>query len=277
MKLGFRFFSRQKFNAAAVLAVMAALMFFFLTVPLLAMLWRAVGDFSGVNALFGRSLLSALTLSLGTTVISVLLILLFGTPLAYVLARSSFRGKQLVNVLVELPIILPPVVAGLGLLLAFGRRGLFGPLLEQMGVSLPFTTTAVIVAQTFVAAPFFIRTAQVRFSAIPRDLVEAASIDGASASTVFRYIALPLSTPGLLAGLVLSWARALGEFGATILFAGSLQGRTQTMPLLVYGALERNLNEALWSSLLLIALALLSLLLVRWLTRRLEVDPMVEV
>ena len=255
---------------------MATVMFFFLTTPLLAMVLRPLRDLSGFNALFVRSVVTALPLSLVTTAVSVFLILTFGTPLAYVLARYSFRFKRLANVIVELPIILPPVVAGFGLLMAFGRRGLFGPLLEQVGVSLPFTTTAVIVAQTFVAAPFFIRTAQVRFSAIPRDLIEAASIDGASTGTIFRYIALPLSAPGLLAGLVLSWARALGEFGATILFAGSLQGRTQTMPLLVYGALERNLNEALWSSLLLIILALLALLVVRWLARHLEVDPMIE-
>ena len=263
-------------KAGIIITFLATLMFFFLTIPLLAMVLRALGDLTGFQALFGRSVLSALLLSLGTTSVSVVLILTLGTPLAYVLARYSFRGKRLINVLLELPIILPPVVAGFGLLLAFGRRGLLGALLAQVGLSLPFTTTAVIVAQTFVAAPFFIRTAQVRFSAIPRDLMEAASIDGASTGTVFRYIALPLSAPGLLAGLVLSWARALGEFGATILFAGSLQGRTQTMPLLVYGALERNLNEALWSGLLLIGLALLALLVVRWLTRRLEVDPMVD-
>lgn len=272
-------FSFQPFSrpgASTLIVILATLMFFFLTTPLLAMVLRALGDLTGFQALFGRSVVSALLLSLGTTSVSVLLILALGTPLAYVLARYSFRFKRLINVLVELPIILPPVVAGFGLLMAFGRRGLLGALLAQIGLSLPFTTVAVIMAQTFVAAPFFIRTAQVRFSAIPRDLMEAASIDGASTGTVFRYIALPLSAPGLLAGLVLSWARALGEFGATILFAGSLQGRTQTMPLLVYGALERNLNEALWSSLLLIALALLALLVVRWLTRRLEVDPMVE-
>lgn len=270
----FRRFKRP--NGNTIIVAIATVMFFFLTIPLLAMVLRAVGDLTGFQALLGRSVLTALLLSLGTTSVSVCLILLFGTPLAYVLARYSFRCKRLINVLVELPIILPPVVAGFGLLMAFGRRGLLGGWLSEIGLSLPFTTAAVIMAQTFVAAPFFIRTAQVRFSAIPRDLVEAASIDGASTGTVFRYIALPLSAPGLLAGLVLSWARALGEFGATILFAGSLQGRTQTMPLLVYGALERNLNEALWSSLLLIGLAVLALLVVRWLTRRLEVDPMVE-
>lgn len=264
-------------KASTLIFALAAVMFFFLTIPLLAMVLRALGNLNGFNALFGRSVAAAISLSLTTTAISVLLILIFGTPLAYVLARYPFPLKRLVNVLIELPIILPPVVAGFGLLVAFGRRGLFGPVLEWFGVSLPFTTAAVIVAQTFVAAPFFIRTAQLRFSAIPRDLIEAASIDGASTGTIFRYIALPLSTPGLLAGLVLSWARALGEFGATILFAGSLQGRTQTMPLLVYGALERNLNDALWSSLLLIALALVALLVVRWLARHLETDPMIDI
>lgn len=263
-------------GARTLLLLLSTAAFFFLTAPLLAMLLRALGDLSGARALLSRPVASAVALSLGTTAISLALILFFGTPLAYILARYNFPLKRLVNGLVELPIILPPVVAGFGLLMAFGRRGLFGPLLEQLGVSLPFTAAAVVVAQTFVAAPLYIRTAQVRFSAVPHDLEEAASIDGATTGTIFRYVALPLSAPGLLAGLVLGWARALGEFGATILFAGSLQGRTQTMPLLVYGALERNLNEALWSSLLLIALALGALFLVRWLARSLEVDPMIE-
>lgn len=259
-----------------LIATVAVFMLLFLVVPLVAMIWRALGDPAGVWALADRPVVDAMVLSLGTTAVSALLILFFGTPLAYVLARYQFPFKRAVSLLVELPIILPPVVAGFGLLMAFGRRGLFGPTLELAGITLPFTKTAVIMAQTFVAAPFFIRTAQVRFSSIPRDLEEAASIDGADTGTIFRHIALPLSAPGLLAGLVLSWARALGEFGATILFAGSLQGRTQTMPLLVYGALERSLNEALWSSLLLIGLALLALGVVRWLTRALEIDPMAE-
>jgi molybdate transport system permease protein len=259
-----------------LITALAAVAFFFLTAPLLALLLRALGRLGGVAALAGRPLLAALGLSLATTAVSVLLILVLGAPLAYALARSRSRFKRLVNIFVELPIILPPVVAGLALLVAFGRRGLFGPALSLLGVSLPFTTAAVILAQTFVAAPFFIRSAQVRFSALPRDLMEAASIDGASAVDVFRHIALPLSGPALLAGLALSWARALGEFGATILFAGSLQGRTQTMPLLVYSALERDLDEALWASVLLAVLALLALLLVRYLARRLEHDPLGE-
>ncbi len=277
MKADLPFFRRFHWpDGRLVIAGMAAVMFFFLTVPLLAMALRALRDLSGMEALYGRSVGNAVTLSLFTTLISVSIVLTFGTPLAYVLARYHFRGKRVINIFVELPIILPPVVAGFGLLMAFGRRGLFGPTLQLVGVSLPFTTTAVIMAQIFVAAPFFIRTVQVRFSAIPRDLMEAASIDGASTGEIFRHIALPLSTPAMLAGLVLCWARALGEFGATILFAGSLQGRTQTMPLLVYGALERNLNDALWSSLLLIGMALFALLLVHWIARQVEIDPLIE-
>lgn len=260
----------QRPTANTIITILAAGMFFFLTTPLLALLWRAFGDLSGIKALVNSSILNAIILSLSTTTLSLLLILILGTPLAYSLAHYRFPLKRLVNLLIELPIVLPPVVAGLSLLMAFGRRGLFGPWLEQLGVSLPFTTAAVVVAQTFVAAPFFIRAAQLRFKAIPSELLEAAEMDGAPAGTIFWYIALPLARPGLLAGLLLSWARALGEFGATILFAGSLQGRTQTMPLLVYGALERNLNEALWSSILLIALALFALLLVRHLTRHVE-------
>lgn len=263
-------------QASTILVALAAVMFFFLTVPLLAMALRALGNLSGIRSLFGRSVGSAITLSLFTTFTTVCLVVIFGTPLAYVLARYHFRGKRLVNVFVELPIILPPVVAGFGLLMAFGRRGLLGSSLQVIGLSLPFTTTAVIMAQIFVAAPFYIRTVQVRFSAIPRDFMEAASIDGASTGDIFRHIDLPLSAPAMLAGLVLCWARALGEFGATILFAGSLQGRTQTMPLLVYGAMERNLNDALWSSLLLIAMAIFALLFVRWLARQAEIDPLVE-
>jgi molybdate transport system permease protein len=242
-------------------------MLVFLIVPVVAMLIRALQDADSIDVLRQRSITSAISLSLGTTALSVILTLVFGTPLAFLLARTRFRFKRFVNVLVELPVVLPPVVAGFGLLLAFGRRGIFGPSLMAIGITLPFTTLAVVVAQTFVAAPFFIRAAQVRFASIPRDLEDAASIDGAGMWAFFRFVAIPLSAPGMLAGLVLAWARALGEFGATILFAGSLQGRTQTMPLLIYGALESSINSALWASLILVALAVTAMLIARWMTR----------
>lgn len=241
-----------------------------LIAPLAALAVRALGDPGGVAALSSRLVLDAISLSLGTTAASALIILIFGTPVAYILACYRFPLKRLFSLLIELPIVLPPVVAGLALLMTFGRRGLLGPPLEALGITLPFSTAAVIIAQTFVAAPFYIRAAQMQFQGIPQGLLEAASIDGADGWRAFWHVMLPLSLRGLLAGLMLSWARALGEFGATILFAGNLQGRTQTMPLLVYGALERNLGAALWAALVLVAVALGVLMAVRWLSRTVD-------
>jgi molybdate transport system permease protein len=201
------------------------------------------------------SLVSSLSLSLLTTSISMLLVVLLGTPLAYVLSRHHFRFKKLLAVVVELPIVMPPVVAGLALLSAFGRRGLLGVPLSFLGIHLPFSPVAVIIAQVFVSSPFYIRAAQSSFNALSPELEEAARIDGASAWKTFRQIMLPLSSPALLSGLLLSWARALGEFGATILFAGNLVGSTQTMSLLVFTALERDLGASYTTALILLALA----------------------
>ncbi|NJN83166.1 MAG: molybdate ABC transporter permease subunit, partial [Caldilineaceae bacterium] len=183
-----------------------------------------------------------------------------------------FPFKRALNIIVMLPIVLPPVVAGLALLMAFGRRGLLGPTLAGWGISLPFTPAAIVLAQVFVSAPFYIRTVQARFESIPREIEDAASIDGANEWQISGRITLPLSRHAMLTGLFLSWARALGEFGATILFAGNLQGRTQTMPLLVYGILERDLNAALWTGLLLVAIAAGTLAAVTLLARRLSVQ-----
>ncbi|NDJ60698.1 MAG: molybdate ABC transporter permease subunit [Chloroflexi bacterium] len=207
----------------------------------------------------------AITLSVATTFVTSALTILFGTPLAYLLARWRFPFKRLINLLIELPIVLPPAVAGLALLETFGRRGAFGPALETVGVNLPFTTAAVVLAQTFVSAPFFIRSAQVGFQNVARHIEDAARVDGAAGWVLFRHITLPLASRALVAGLVLSWARALGEFGATILFAGSLQGRTQTMPLLIYNVLERDLDAAIWTGLLLIIMAVIALAVASWL------------
>lgn len=208
----------------------------------------------------------AMGLSIFTTLLTALLTILFGTPLAFIFARANFRFKRALNVLIELPIVLPPAVAGLALLLTFGRRGLLGGALLLAGITLPFTTAAVVLAQTFVAAPFFIRAAQIGFQNVAREIEDAARVDGAGGWTLFWRITLPLSIRTLAAGLVLSWARALGEFGATILFAGSLQGRTQTMPLLIYNALESDIDAAIWTGVLLIALALVALIVSHLLT-----------
>jgi len=220
--------------------------------------WEGLPD-SGVS--------KAIALSFVTTLLTLILTALFGTPLAYILARWKFPLKNALNIFVELPIVLPPAVAGLALLTTFGRRGFLGPILGSIGISLPFTTAAVVFAQTFVSAPFYIRAAQVGFQSVPREIEDAGRVDGASGWVLFRYVTLPLSRRALAAGLVLSWARALGEFGATILFAGSLQGRTQTMPLLIYNVLERDINASIWTGVILVGLALVALVISQWLAR----------
>ncbi len=267
---------RQLRPGAYGVSLLAGLMLMFLALPVLALVIRAV-DQRAWEGMPETAIPDAIWLSFVTTLATLLLTLLLGTPLAYVLARRRFPLRRFVSVLVELPIVLPPAVAGLALLITFGRRGLLGPTLEQLSITLPFTTWAVIMAQTFVAAPFYIRSAQVGFSGVPREVEEAARVDGAGGWWLFWFVTLPLAGRALAAGLVLCWARALGEFGATILFAGSLQGRTQTMPLLIYNVIERDINAAIWTGLILIGLALLALLLSQWLARQTAADsPPVE-
>jgi molybdate transport system permease protein len=260
------------FTPTHLLLVAASLVVLFLLgLPQVVLIVRGVQT-RGWEGLPGSGVTEAILLSLITTSLSTVLILLVGTPLAYVLARWRFPLRGLVRVLVELPIVLPPTVAGLALLLTAGRRGLLGPTLGILGVTLPFTTAAVVIAQMFVSAPFYIRAAQVGFQAIPREIEDAARVDGAAGLTMFRRITLPLSQTALAAGLTLSWARALGEFGATILFAGSIAGRTRTMPLLVYNVLESNIDAAIWASLILLTLAFVALLLSQWLAHRSEIE-----
>jgi molybdate transport system permease protein len=242
-----------------------------LVVPLLALVLRSFETQAWKQAA-GSGIPEAIFLSIVTTSISAIVTLLLGTPLAYLLARWSFPGKRLLSVLVELPIVLPPAVAGLALLVAFGRRGLLGSTLESVGISLPFSTAAVIIAQTFISAPFYVRAAQVGFQGVDAEIEDAGRVDGAGGFGLFWHITLPLSRRALAAGLALSWARALGEFGATILFAGSLQGRTQTMPLLVYRVFESNINAAIWTGLLLVGMALAALLFSQWLNRKSDLN-----
>jgi molybdate transport system permease protein len=184
------------------------------------------------------------------------------------LARRDFRGRGVVDTLIDLPMVLPPAVAGIALLVTFGRRGLLGPYLEAAGLSLAFTTAAVVLAQVFVAAPFYIKAATAGFGGVERELEQAAEIDGASPWRVFRYITVPLAWPVLLGGAVMTWARALGEFGATIIFAGNFPGRTQTMPLAIYIGLELDLGVALTLSALLLAVSFGVLFVVKGLLRQ---------
>ncbi len=220
------------------LVLIAGLFALFLALPILTLVVRSVLNGSLRIALASPDVLQALWLSLVTTAVSLALAVVLGLPLAIVLARRSFRGKGLIEAIVDLPIVLPPSVAGLALLLVFGRRGLLGDPLEVLGFTIPFTTIAVILAQTFVSAPFFVRSARTGIAAVDHDLEDAARVDGATEGQLFRSITIPLAGAALAAGLVMSWARALGEFGATIMFAGNVAGRTQTLPLVVYGEFQ---------------------------------------
>jgi molybdate transport system permease protein len=217
---------------------LAALFGLFLFLPVAVLVGRALFDGSLQRALGTESVLAALALSLETTAVSLVVTVAFGLPLAVVLARRRFRGSGWVEAVVDLPIVLPPSVAGLALLLALGRRGFLGGPLDSLGIELPFTTIAVIVAQVFVSAPFFVRSARAGIAGVDRDLEDAARVDGASELQAFRHITIPLAGTALAAGLVMSWARSLGEFGATIMFAGNVEGRTQTLPLVVYGEFQ---------------------------------------
>jgi molybdate transport system permease protein len=245
-------------------ALLAAL---FLLVPLLGLLVRA--PWRGLPRLLADSaVLDALRLSLVCATAATVLSLLFGVPLAWVLARSQARGISFLRALVTLPLVLPPVVGGVALLLAFGRQGILGGLLEDLtGITLPFTTAGVIVAETFVAMPFLVITVEGAFRASDRGFEEAAATLGASRLTIFRTVTIPLIAPSMLAGAVLCWARALGEFGATITFAGNFPGRTQTMPIAVYLALESDPDAAVALSLVLlvVSIAVLVGLRDRWL------------
>lgn len=252
---------------AFVLAVLAVSFF---AVPLVGLVWRAPwSDAWGLLA--APELRTTLRLSLVCSVGATVLSLALGGPLAWVQARVAYKGRSVVRALTTLPMVLPPVVGGVALLLAFGRRGLVGQWLDRgLGVRLPFTTTGAILAEAFVAMPFFVVTMEAGLRSVDRRLEEAARTLGASRWTVFRRVTLPLVRPSLVAGAVLCWTRALGEFGATITFAGSLPGRTQTLPLAVYGALQTNPDSALVLSLVLLAVSLAVLIGLRdrWLGER---------
>ena len=226
----------------AVLA--AAVLVVFLVLPLLAIAQRAWSMAGGIDDRTWETLREALVLSLWTTAIALIVIILLGTPLAYFLARRHFRGKALLETLIDLPMVLPPAVAGLALLMAFGRRGLIGETLDGWGITLGFTSTAVILAQIFVASPFFVRSARAGFARADRELEEAAADLGASPLQVVRSVTLPMARSSLAAGAVLAWARAVGEFGATIIFAGNLSGRTQTAPLYIFAKFNEGQVEA---------------------------------
>jgi molybdate transport system permease protein len=246
-----------------------------LGLPVVVVVVRAVAGPAFRNP--GAAVSDALILSLSTTAISIVITVAIGLPIAFTLARRSPPGRALLETIVDLPIVLPPSVAGLALLLVFGRRGVVGEPLEQLtGATIPFTAAAVVLAQTFVSAPFFIRAARAGIGAVDRELEDAARVDGAGERDVLRWVTLPLAAPALAAGLAMSWARALGEFGATILFAGNIAGRTQTLPLVVYGEFQSgDLDAASAAAAILVLAAVVVLVAVRVLDwgRLLELRP----
>ncbi|WP_370250589.1 ABC transporter permease [Nocardioides sp.] len=254
-------------RAPAWLALPAAVAVVFLVVPLLALLlqtpWRDLLDLVGT-----AEVRDALRLTALTSACTVVLCLLFGTPLAWVLARARFRGLAALRALIVVPLVLPPVVAGVALLAALGRRGLVGePLAEAFGVRIPYTTAAVVIAHTFVALPFFVLAVEGAFRTAGAEFDTVAATLGADRWTTFRRVTLPLALPGLAAGCALAWARSLGEFGATITFAGNYPGATRTMPSLIYTELQGDPEVARTLSLILLLVSILVLgaLRDRWL------------
>lgn len=256
----------SRWPARILVGFLAATFFLFVAVPLASLLFHEPPA-SVWNEILQPDIFQALRLSLVTTTLSALLSVIFGLPVAYVLARTNFFGRQFLETLVTVPTVLPPVVAGVALLLTFGRVGLLGYYLNLVGITIPFTTVAVVMAQTFVSAPFFVNSAKAGLEQLDRRYEQAAYTLRASPFYTFRRVVLPLIRPALFSGIGLTWARALGEFGATITFAGNYPGTTQTMPIAVYIASESDLDKAIAISVVLLAVSfgvLLALRVGRW-------------
>ncbi len=261
--------ARRGIGVPAPLLVPAVLGVVFLVLPLVGLVirapWSAIGP-----ALAEPEVGQALRLSLVSASLATAVSVVLGVPLAWVLARSELRGRSVLRALVTVPLVLPPVVGGVALFLVLGRQGIVGSWLDDaFGITIPFTTTAVVIAETFVAMPFLVISVEGALRAADARFEDAAATLGADRWTTFRRVTLPMVAPGVAAGAVLCWARALGEFGATITFAGNFPGTTQTMPLAVYLALQRDPEAAIVLSLVLLAVSLATLLLLRdrWLGR----------
>jgi molybdate transport system permease protein len=266
---------RTQLSLTALFAAPAALFTAFIALPLIALTYRALTAEGFSDSLTSEFTLDALWLSLWTSSLTLLMALLFGVPLAYLLARTSFPGKRLVDSLVDLPIVLPPTVAGVALLVAFGRRGVFGDELSAAGIELPFTTAAVIMAQLFVSAPFLIRSVKAGFESVDPSFEQVSATLGISPLRTFWRITLRLARPAIIGGSILCWARAISELGATLIFAGNFSGRTQTMPLAIITAFESSegLAGALALSVILLIVAFILLFALRVVLRSRDLYP----
>ncbi|HPD75675.1 MAG TPA: ABC transporter permease [Methanoregulaceae archaeon] len=244
-------------------AVLVASVTLYLALPIVALFFRTTPDLF-LSSLMDAEVKSALFLSLSTSLISLAIVILVGTPFAYVHSRTTYPGKIVVDTLIDLPLVLPPAVAGFALLVLYGRVGLLGRYLNLFGITLAFTTIAVIMAQIFVASPFYLRQAKSLFEQLDPAYEQTARTLGASPFRIFATITIPLTAGGLLSGAVMTFGRALGEFGATIMFAGNLPGVTQTMPLAVYGAMQGNFTIGITISILLVIISFAIMIAVRF-------------
>lgn len=234
----------------------------FLIIPILQIFFRITPE-SFWASIQTDQVLKAIRLSLVTSLTTVAATIVFGTPVAYLLHHRNLRLSKAVDTLVDLPTVLPPAVAGLALLFAFGRTGWIGSWLNLFGISIPFTTTAVVLAQLFIAAPYYIKSTAIGFANVGCEIKRAAALDGANRWQVFRFVMIPMAWASIVNGCVMTWARALGEFGATILFAGNFEGRTQTMPLAIYLGFEVNIQSAVVLSAILIVVSIVILVVAK--------------
>ena len=254
--------NRGEGAAPILLPIIAIIGLSLFLLPLIGMVIRTPWR-DAASTLRDPAIFEALRLSMFVSITAVALALLYGFPMAYLLARTNFPFRRLIRALALLPMVLPPIVGGIALLSAFGRNGILGPALESIGIHLPYTTAGAILAVTFVSAPFMVATLEAGLRDLDERLEAAAATLGAARWTIIRRVVFPQLTPALLAGVALTFARALGEFGATIAFAGSLPGRTQTLPLAIYRSLHTNLEGAFLLSVLLLAVSLIVLITLR--------------
>ncbi len=251
----------------SALAFLIILAMAFIALPVASLFIKSPLD-TTLKSLHDPIVMDALRLSLLTSTLTTIIVVLMGTPVAYANARFHYFGKEIADSLIDLPVIMPPAVAGIALLMAFGRMGILGHYLNAFGLSIAFTTVAVVIAQVFVSSPFYIRQAKTSFEDIDLSFENAARTLGASQVYTFFHVILPIACNGLISGAVMSFARSLGEFGATIMFAGNFQGKTQTMPLAIYTAMQGDLDVSLCLALILVGFSFLIIAFVKTLTRR---------